>query len=121
MAGPEMLSGLRAIAAYARNAQAVTGATDVATLTRADRVKDAVGPLQESKSPAFSSVLSARMDQLDTSIKQTEQLSAKAMLNQASSVDVITAIAETEYVVLQVREMHQRIISSLQELFKTPI
>lgn len=72
-------------------------------------------------SSAFSSLVTDALGDVVDSTKTAELTSAKAIVNEADVVDVVTAVSNAELVVQTVTTVRDKVISAYNDILKMPI
>lgn len=72
-------------------------------------------------SSAFSSLVTDALGDVVNTTKTAEVTSAKALVDEADMVDVVTAVSNAELVVQTVTTVRDKVISAYNDILKMPI
>jgi flagellar hook-basal body complex protein FliE len=113
------------VSSVAMNAtSAYTAAAKQATqLMASQKVAQPLQAMLPEEQINFSAIATQYMQRFKEKINHTEHLSAKATLSpgSVSAQELVTAISDAEIFVQQTKMIHEKLLLSLQDLFKTPI
>lgn len=113
-----LVSPSMAASAYS-NLQNVGGSVQTASAGKIGFAQN--DPVFDSKAPSFSDFLRENVQETISTLKGSEQLSAKAITGTANVTDVVQAVTSAELSFQTVVAVRDRIISAYQDIMRMPI
>lgn len=83
--------------------------------------RDGLDGMAEGGNSAFSSLIAESMGDVKQATSTMEVTAAKALVDQADMVDVVTAVSNAEMVVNTVVTVRDKVISAYNDILKMPI